>query len=104
MDLGFSESQEMLWRTARGFLEKQCPTSLVRRLEESEEGYSLELWQRIAELGWVGLIFPEEYGGDIFKIPYFISHGMTRPFWVIRKKNPFFGDDHQRSEPLQLGC
>lgn len=63
MDLGFSESQEMLWKTARGFLAKQCPTSLVRKLEESEEGYSLELWQRMAELGWVGLIFPEEYGG-----------------------------------------
>jgi alkylation response protein AidB-like acyl-CoA dehydrogenase len=35
----------------------------VRKLEQSEEGYSPEVWKKMAELGWMGLIIPEEYGG-----------------------------------------
>ena len=62
-NLGLSEQQEMLRRTAREFLEAECPTTLVRELEESERGYSPELWQRMADLGWLGLAFPTEYGG-----------------------------------------
>ena len=53
----------MLKTTARDFLEKECPISLVRDLEEDEKGYSPDLWHKMAELGWLGLVFPEEYGG-----------------------------------------
>jgi len=63
MDLGWNEEQEMLRKTARDFLAKECPPSLVRALEEDEKGYSPELYQKMAELGWTGLVFPEEYGG-----------------------------------------
>jgi Acyl-CoA dehydrogenases len=63
MDLGFSESEEMLRRSARDFLDIECPKSFVRAMEKDEAGYSPEMWQRMAELGWMGLIFPEEYGG-----------------------------------------
>jgi len=42
---------------------KECPSTLVRELEESDEGHSPELWRKIAELGWLGLTFPENYGG-----------------------------------------
>jgi alkylation response protein AidB-like acyl-CoA dehydrogenase len=64
MDLGLSEEQEMLKKSARDFLQKECPKRLVRQLDESDEGYSVELWRRMAELGWMGLVFPEEYGGS----------------------------------------
>ena len=64
MDLGLSEEQEMLKKSARDFLQKECPKRLVRQLDESDEGYSMELWHRMAELGWIGLVFPEEYGGS----------------------------------------
>lgn len=63
MDLGLSEEQEMLRKSARGFLQKECPKQLVRQLDESDEGHSPELWRKMAELGWLGLPFPEEYGG-----------------------------------------
>ena len=63
MDLGLSEEQEMLKASARDFLQKECPKQLVRQLDESEEGYSSELWQKMANQGWMGLVFPEEYGG-----------------------------------------
>ena len=64
MDLSFSEDQDMLKTTAGDFLRNECPPSLVRELEASEEGYSPELWRKIAELGWLGLGFPDEYGGE----------------------------------------
>ena len=64
MDLGLSEEQEMLKTLARDFLQKECPKRLVRQLDESDEGYSAELWQKMARQGWMGLVFPEKYGGS----------------------------------------
>lgn len=63
MDFGLSEEQEMLKTSARDFLLKECPKQLVRQLDESDEGYSPELWRKMAGLGWLGLPFPERYGG-----------------------------------------
>jgi len=63
MDLGFSEQQEMLRKMARDFLTAQCPKRLVRDMEDDGVGYPQELWQKMAELGWHGLAFPENYGG-----------------------------------------
>jgi len=63
MNLDFTEEQEMLRTTARDFLTKECPKALVREMEEDEKGYSLELWRKMAELGWMGLVLPEEYDG-----------------------------------------
>ena len=63
MDLGLGEQQEMLRRAARQFLEDGCPTALVRELEDSDIGYSPELWKSMADLGWLGLGLPGEYGG-----------------------------------------
>ncbi|MCX5998693.1 MAG: acyl-CoA/acyl-ACP dehydrogenase [Chloroflexi bacterium] len=63
MDLGLTEPQEMLRKMARDFLATQCPRSLVREMEKDERGYPEKLWQDMAELGWMGLPFPEEYGG-----------------------------------------
>ncbi len=63
MNLDFTEEQEMLRTMARDFLQTECPKTLIRELEESDLGYSPELWKKMAELGWQGLAFPEEYGG-----------------------------------------
>ena len=64
VDLALNESQEMLRRTAREFLDANCPTTLVREVEASGKGYSPELWQQMAELGWLGLSLPADYGGE----------------------------------------
>ena len=63
MDLGLNEAQQMLKNSAREFLQAECPDTYVREMEEDERGYTPEMWQKIAEQGWLGLIFPEEYGG-----------------------------------------
>ena len=64
MDYALSEQQEMLKNTARDFLAKECPKSLVRQMEKDERGYSPDLWKKMADLGWMGLVFPEAYGGS----------------------------------------
>jgi alkylation response protein AidB-like acyl-CoA dehydrogenase len=66
MDLGLSEEQELLRNSAREFLEKECPEEHVRAMEEDAKGYSPELWKKMADLGWHGLMIPEEYGGAGF--------------------------------------
>ncbi|MBK9343638.1 MAG: acyl-CoA/acyl-ACP dehydrogenase [Dehalococcoidia bacterium] len=66
MDLGLSEEQELLKNSAREFLEKECPEEHVRAMEEDEKGYSPELWEKMADLGWQGLMIPEEHGGAGF--------------------------------------
>ena len=63
MDLGLDEQQELLKSFARDFLEKECPESVVREMEEDEKGYSPDLWRKMAQQGWMGLIIPEEHGG-----------------------------------------
>ena len=64
MDFGFSDEQDMLRQTARAFLEEHCPTTFVRHMMEDDKGYSADLWKEMAELGWLGLAFPEAYGGQ----------------------------------------
>ncbi len=66
MDLGLSEEQELLKNAARDFLEKECPESLVREMEDDEKGYSPDLWKKMAEQGWQGLLIPEAHGGAGF--------------------------------------
>ena len=63
MDFSFAEEQDMLRISARDFLAKECPKAKVRELGKDERGYDPQVWRRMAELGWMGLIFPEEYGG-----------------------------------------
>jgi alkylation response protein AidB-like acyl-CoA dehydrogenase len=63
MNFGFTEEQELLRGEARKFLDSSCPMEEVRRVMETPEGFSRDLWKQIAELGWVGLTIPEEFGG-----------------------------------------
>ncbi|MFC2051530.1 acyl-CoA dehydrogenase family protein [Chloroflexota bacterium] len=64
MDFSMSEEQEMIKTAARDFLGKECPESFVREMEEDDDGHSPETWRKIADLGWLGLVYPEKYGGS----------------------------------------
>jgi len=66
MDIDLNEQQEMLRRIARDFLADKCPVSAVRKIIEAEDeaDYPPNLWREITDLGWLGLPFPSEYGGE----------------------------------------
>ena len=63
MDFGFDETQQMLRSSARDFLNAECSEAYVRSMELEKDGYTAELWNKIAQQGWIGLVFPEEFGG-----------------------------------------
>ncbi|MDD5288364.1 MAG: acyl-CoA/acyl-ACP dehydrogenase [Dehalococcoidales bacterium] len=63
MDLRFTEEQEMLRTSAKDFLATECPKTKVRELQNDKIGYSPEIWKKMAELGWTGLLIPEAYQG-----------------------------------------
>jgi alkylation response protein AidB-like acyl-CoA dehydrogenase len=64
MDFTLSPSQQLLVATARDFLRKHGPPETAQRLALDERGFDAELWRRMAELGWLGLMIPEEFGGS----------------------------------------
>ena len=64
MDIGFGEEQELLRDTARKFLDSECGTPFVRRLMATEAAVTGEFWQKLAEQGWLGILYPEEDGGS----------------------------------------
>ena len=63
MDLGFTKDQELIRKSAREFFEKQCPKDRVRELKEDEKGYDPKMWRKMVELGYTGIVIPDEYGG-----------------------------------------
>jgi alkylation response protein AidB-like acyl-CoA dehydrogenase len=63
MDFGFSQEQEMLRATARKFFENECTSEFVRARMEEDAGVTPDFWKKLAEQGWLGLVYPEEFGG-----------------------------------------
>src|SRR5262249_36605076 len=63
MDFGLSEEQELLQRSARDFLTRECPPAFVRDMMRDGDGFSRAFHQKMAELGWTGLVIPEKFGG-----------------------------------------
>ncbi len=65
MALVLNEEQRFLRDTARDFLAVNAPVNALRALRDNrdETGFSLPLWQQMAELGWPAIALPEEYGG-----------------------------------------
>jgi alkylation response protein AidB-like acyl-CoA dehydrogenase len=66
MNLDLTEEQQMLKKSARDFFDKEFPKTMVRQMEADPSGYSPAVWKKMAELGWIGLVIPEEYGGSGF--------------------------------------
>jgi alkylation response protein AidB-like acyl-CoA dehydrogenase len=64
MDFGFNEEQEMLRASARKFLENECTSEFVRKRMAEDPGVTEEFWTKLAEQGWLGLIYDEEHGGS----------------------------------------
>ncbi len=66
MALILSEEQELLQETVREFVKENSPIARLRELRDRQDatGFSRDLWKQMAELGWVGIPYPEEYGGS----------------------------------------
>lgn len=68
MSVALTEEQEMLLEAASEFCKDRAPVTEFRRLrdEKNEVGFSRDLWREMTDLGWAGIMIPEEYGGFDF--------------------------------------
>ena len=66
MALILTEEQNLVRDTARAFLADKAPVAHLRRLRDTRDpdGFSRELWQAFAELGFCGILIPEALGGS----------------------------------------
>jgi 3-oxocholest-4-en-26-oyl-CoA dehydrogenase beta subunit len=64
MDYDFSAEQNILKESAHKFLGKECSSDFVREMVDDKTGFSTNLWDKMAELGWMSLLIPEKYGGS----------------------------------------
>jgi alkylation response protein AidB-like acyl-CoA dehydrogenase len=63
MDIRLNQDQVEIGRQARRFLENECPAEFVRTMFTDDRGFTDEIWNKMAEMGWTALRIPEEYGG-----------------------------------------
>ena len=63
MDVLLNQEEEMIRDGLRRFFETECDTDRVRGIEDGETRIDGNLWQQLAELGWLGLALPAAYGG-----------------------------------------
>ena len=63
MDFTFSAEQDALRESVRSFLARETPSDYVRAMADDERGFTEDIWDKIAALGWPGLLVPEAAGG-----------------------------------------
>jgi alkylation response protein AidB-like acyl-CoA dehydrogenase len=63
MNFELTADQKLIVETVAGFVKKELPITRMRKMREDETGYSREVWQKMGELGWLGISFPESVGG-----------------------------------------
>ena len=68
MALVLNEEQQSLKDIAKEFLQKNAPVTHFREIRDTENelGYDPDLWKQMVDLGWAGILVPEEYGGFDF--------------------------------------
>src|SRR3984893_3772348 len=63
MNFDFSDDQKQMRDAARKFLAEKCPPKAVRAVLDGKAPYDKELWKGLAEMGFLGVAIPEEFGG-----------------------------------------
>jgi alkylation response protein AidB-like acyl-CoA dehydrogenase len=63
MNFDLTEDQRLLVETVASFVKKQSPVSRARALREDARGFDPKIWRFFGEQGWIGVAFPEDFGG-----------------------------------------
>jgi len=111
VDFGFTKDQEMIRKSVRQFLDKECPKESVRALKIDTRGYDPKVWQKMVELGFQGMAIPEKYegmGGEYLELMLFMEEAgrnlLPSPFFatVALCALPIerFGSDAQKETAL----
>lgn len=69
MNPELSAEDSMLLATCRQFLDRECPTSLIRDMEGGDQGYEPRWWRQAAEIGWVSGLSGDTGGDPVQGLP-----------------------------------
>jgi len=111
MNYDFTSEQNILKESAHKLLAKECTGQHVREMAENEQGFSLKLWEQMADLGWMSLLIPEKYEGsgvNFFDLSILLSemgyHCLPGPYFstVVSGGLAFLeaGSDRQKEKIL----
>ena len=64
MDFTLREETKMLKSNAEKFMKEKSPSSVVKNVLKEEKGFSEAIWKEMANLGWLGLVYGDQYGGS----------------------------------------
>jgi alkylation response protein AidB-like acyl-CoA dehydrogenase len=59
-----SEEQTMLRDAAKSWVSEKSPVTAFRKVRDSGVGFDRAAWAEMAEMGWAGILIPEEFGGS----------------------------------------
>ena len=62
MDFDLTIEQKLIKNSAREFFAKEIDKDYVREMIKDEKGFTTEIWRKMANLGWMGLLVPDQYG------------------------------------------
>ena len=93
MNFSFTTEQEELRRYTRQWLDENCPLETVRMLMDTERGYDDGHWAAIAEMGWLGMAIPLEWGWSrIYLLGVVRAAGGAGAFAFLRALSLHGGD------------
>jgi alkylation response protein AidB-like acyl-CoA dehydrogenase len=115
MELQLTENQRMVKELARSFAEKEIKPH-VRKFDDSQE-FPLDIYRKLGEVGFLGAVFPEEYGGadmsaldfvvlmeEISRIDPSVGLGLAAHNGLCASHIYLFGDDDQKKRYLPDLC
>jgi alkylation response protein AidB-like acyl-CoA dehydrogenase len=88
MEFGFGEETAMIQKSAERFFREQCPLDQVKEWLEGDQGYSRPVWEKMVELGWMGMAFDENDGGAGW--PFFDFFILFEEMGKVVLPSPFF--------------
>src|SRR4030067_2178745 len=63
LDLALNETEQLLKKAGSDYMKRFATKNVIQKLQESETGYTPELWKEAADMGWFGIVIPDQYGG-----------------------------------------
>ena len=63
LDIRLTESEEILKTAAFNFMKRDISKETLMALHDSETGFNEDIWRKVVDMGWLGIVTPEEYGG-----------------------------------------
>ena len=75
LDLSLTNSEEILKSTTRDFITREITKEVLQSLIASGTGYTETIRKKVADIGWFGIIIPEQFGGIEYPLT---SAGVSR--------------------------